>query len=232
MIRIIYRCAQLLALLVFTLLVHPSRALAQQILKDEISGEALGWHFSLHRGAPRVVILPEACDDRDERIALARSLLKLRCNVYIPAMTEAFYNPHTPVDSLTALAKRAVSEIYSWDQPSEVLIVGAGRYASVALLTSLRDFRIKSAVALSPGEYFEGYKVADILARLSVPVLALYRREEHIMVRSIFKTTNRKLIVFSPTLHRSGYRALTSPGKSSGEAWLAFSIFYSEQFGE
>lgn len=229
--RFIYRCAPLLAL-AFAVLLHPSSVLAQQVLKDEISGEVLGWHFSLHRGAPRVVILPEARDDSEERIALARSLLKLRCNVYIPAMTEAFFNPHTAPDSLTALAKRAVSEIYSCDRPSEVLIIGSGRYASVALLTSLRDFRIKSAVALSPGEYFKGYKVADTLARLSVPVLALYRREEHIMVRSIFKTTNRKLIVFSPTLHKNGYHALTDMGKSSGEAWLAFSIFYSEQFGE
>lgn len=214
------------------LVLSSSHARAQQVLRDEITGAVRGWHFSLHRGAPRVVILPEERDDRDERVALARRLLKLRCNIYVPAMPEAFYNPHTPVDSLTALVKHAVGDIFSWDQPTEILILGAGRSASVALLTSLRDFRIKCAVALSPGEFFEGYRVVEKLARLSIPVLAIYRREEHMMVRSIFKTSDRKLIVFSPTLNRTGYRALTDLGKSSGEAWLAFSIFYSEQFGD
>lgn len=231
MIRVFNRCAISLFLSV-ALLVCCGPVRAQQVLKDERTGERLGWHFSLHRGAPRVVILPESDDDKDVRIALARSLLKLRCNVYIPAMTDAFYNQHTSVDSLTSLVKSAVDEIYSWDKPSEVLIIGAGRYASVALLTSLRDFRIKSAIALSPGEYFEGYKVADTLTKISVPVLALYRREEHMMVRGLFKTVDRKYIIFSPTLHRSGYRALTDVSRGSGEAWLAVSIFYSEQFGQ
>ena len=64
--------------------------MAQQALKDSRTEEVLGWHFSLHRGAPRVVILPETEDDREERMALAQALRKLRCNVYVPAMPTAF----------------------------------------------------------------------------------------------------------------------------------------------
>ncbi|MBB1537507.1 MAG: hypothetical protein HG464_005400 [Bacteroidia bacterium] len=206
---------------------------AQQLLRDEVTGKTHGWHFSLHRGAPRVIILPEAADDDAERISLARSLLKLRCNVYIPRMDDVFFNPHTSPDSLTRLTKQAVSEIFRWDHPSEVLLVGAGKSASLALLTSLRDFRVKAVIALSPGEFFgEHYSLTDSLSALSVPVLALYRQEEQKMVRGIFKKSNRRLTVFSPTLHRSGYPALTDSGKRGGEAWLAVSIFYSEQVGE
>ena len=121
---------------------------AQQLLRDEVTGKTQGWHFSLHRGAPRVIILPEAADDDAERISLARSLLKLRCNVYIPRMDDVFFNPHTSPDSLTRLTKQAVSEIFRWDHPSEVLLVGAGKSASLARLTSLRDFRVKAVIAL------------------------------------------------------------------------------------
>lgn len=230
--RAVYFCTVQLATLLAVCL-SGGGARAQQALKDSRSGEVLGWHFSLHRGAPRVVILPETNDDREERMALAQALRKLRCNVYVPAMPVAFFNPHTPADSLATLAKNAVSQIFSWDQPQEVLLVGAGRYATVALLTSLRDFRVKSVIALSPGEYFgDAYNATDSLSKLSIPALALYRPEERQMVRGVFKKSNRKLVVFSPTLHRSGYAALTDTGRRGGEAWLAVSIFYNEQVGE
>lgn len=225
-----YHATLAVALIVF---LSCSVSHAQQELKDAKSGEVLGWHYSRQRGAPRVVILPGRQGDKDERMALAHRLLRLQCNVYVPAMTEAFYSQHIPADSLATLAKGAISQIYEWDRPPAILLIGAGKYASVALLTSLRDFRVKCAIALSPGEYFgDSYSVADTLTQLSVPVLALYRPEEQKMVRGVFKFTKRKPTIFSPTLRGSGYAALTESGVKGGEAWLAVSIFYNELFGE
>ena len=74
--RAVYFCTVQLATLLAVCL-SGGGARAQQALKDSRSGEVLGWHFSLHRGAPRVVILPETNDDREERMALALSLIHI-----------------------------------------------------------------------------------------------------------------------------------------------------------
>lgn len=223
------KLALLLCVVLLPLAMRPT-ARAQQAIED-LHGEVLGWHFSLQHGAPRIVLLPERADDEQVRLTLAKKLLRLRCNVYVPRMPAFFFHPHASADTLVELTRQAITQIFTWDEPAAVMVVGAQRGASVGLLAALRDFRIKSVIALSPGEYFSSPKlVEEKLGSIAIPVLALYSQTERSVVREMFSKVKRRHVIFSPTLEKMGYSTLLKDEKSSGPAWLAISIFYSEQY--
>lgn len=213
------------------LLLAPLASTAQQELRDS-AGHRLGWHFSLQYGAPRIVLLPHQPGDSNIRKAIARKLLHLRCNVYIPELPDLYFNPHAAPDSLLKLLHRVVTDITRHDEPSSVLLVGAGRSAALAMMAATTDFRVKQVIAISPGEYFDPPNaVQRVVGRLRVPLLVLYAPHESTTMRTLCLQVPKELIIFSPTLHHAGYQTLLLDQPESGPAWLAISIFYSEQFG-
>ncbi len=207
-------------------------ALAQQELRDS-AGNCLGWHYSLQYGAPRIIILPHQQGDEDVRNGIARKLLHLRCNIYIPELPALFYNPHTSPETLLKLLHRVVTDITRNDDPSSVVLMGAARSGSLAMMAATNDFRVKQVIALSPGEYFDAPDmVKRTVDKLRVPLLILYAPHEGTPIRTLCQQIPKELVIFSPTLHETGYQTLLQDQPESGPAWLAISIFYSEQFGK
>lgn len=216
--------------LVLALMLPIASVIAQEQLRFP-NGDLSGVKFVSKATAPYFVVLPSS-SDRGVAETIGKKILHLDANAYViddQRMRDLLSTAIKP-DTLLSLLEphlKLLREIT--DAP--LILFAEQQMASVALLESLRNFRVRAVVAVSPGEYFwdrEGVK-----SRINgnrVPLLVMHTSEETEFVKKLFSDYPPSLLIGAPVLERSGFHDLAENTKTSGAAWLAVNIFYKEHF--
>jgi hypothetical protein len=111
-----------------------------------------------------------------------------------------------------------------------VILFGSSRSASLCLLESAANPKVKAIVALSPGEYFQpGIRMADVLANVSQPVFICGTRTEYSYLQKMAeRRQGDELILFQPEKGHGvhGAAALTGTDNTKDEYWFALMMFF------
>jgi len=105
------------------------------------------------------------------------------------------------------------------------ILVGSSYSASLALKIAKENNNVSAVAAFSPGEYLEGYTVANNIGGLDKPVFAASTKEEAASVSALLaQVPQQTKTIFTPSgegVH--GARALWPSSPNSSEYWQAFS---------
>jgi len=136
-----------------------------------------------------------------------------------------------PVEYFNALpdVEGAIGYIKSKSNKPFVLW-GSSYSASLALLAGAKDLRVRAVVAFSPGEYFDQPDfVSSKISKLSVPILALSSKAECQSVRELLAGVKQNLVTYycPSDSGQHGAKALWQSNPSSGDYWMAITMFFS-----
>lgn len=137
-----------------------------------------------------------------------------------------------PVDYIDALPdiEAAIDYIKSRsDLP--IVIWGSSYSASLALIETAKNLRVKAAIAFSPGEYFgEDDYIKSRISKISVPLLILSSREECAMVKEVCEPIKPNLKTFHcpSDIGKHGSKALWSSNPSNKDYWMSITMFFSK----
>lgn len=115
------------------------------------------------------------------------------------------------------------------DKP--IVIWGSSYSASLALVVTAKNLRVKAAVAFSPGEYFEQDDfVKSKISKVSVPILVLSSKEECEMVRDVCDNVKLSLKTFHcpSDAGKHGSKALWKNNPSNKDYWMSITMFFSK----
>jgi dienelactone hydrolase len=112
-----------------------------------------------------------------------------------------------------------------------IVIWGSSYSASLALLETAKNLRIKAAVAFSPGEYFgEDNYIKSRISKISVPILLLSSKEECESVKDLTAEIKTTLKTFHcpSDAGKHGSKALWKNNPSSKDYWMTITMFFSK----
>lgn len=194
------------------------------------SNELVGYQFIVNLAAPHCLVLPQAGGDVSVQFEVAQRLNKLGVNALVIPPTPVYTDPLSSPDSILQDLRHRI-DLLRVESKNPIVVMGAGRSASVALMAAAKDLRIKAAVVASPGEYFDGKEyVKRHVTLLCVPTQVLCTKKEGKLVRDLLEVMPRQLLFISESLSEPGFQNMVGQTKASGESWLAVSVFFSEQF--
>lgn len=113
-----------------------------------------------------------------------------------------------------------------------VVVVGSSYSASLALVISKNNPKVKAVVAFSPGEYFgKALNVQNSLKGFDKPVFAACSQREYSYVVTLLSNVPENLkTIFKPTEHQGehGSKSLWASCSASKEYWLAILMFFNK----
>lgn len=194
---------------------------------------------------PYILLLHQAGYSRGEYREIAPRLTKLGYNClaidqrsgyevnYIKNETAKLAKEKgLPVEYLDALqdVEAALDYIKSkTDLP--IVIWGSSYSASLALIETAKNLRIKAAVVFSPGEYFgQDDFIKSKISKISVPILLLSSKDECDTVKELVEDIKPSLKTFHcPTdVGKHGSKALWKSNPSSKDYWMSITMFFSK----
>ncbi|MGE0078346.1 MAG: alpha/beta hydrolase [Bacteroidales bacterium] len=211
--------------------------------KDGLTITADLYVVDIHK--PYILLLHQAGYSRGEYREIAPKLTKLGYNClaidqrsgyevnYVKNETAKLAKEKgLPTDYLDALqdVEAALDYIKSkTDLP--IVIWGSSYSASLALVETAINLRIKAAIVFSPGEYFDQENfIKSKISKISVPILVLSSKEECAMVKEVCEDVKPNLkTFFCPSdVGRHGSKALWSTNPSSKDYWMTITMFFSK----
>ena len=112
-----------------------------------------------------------------------------------------------------------------------IVIWGSSYSASLALIETAKNLRIKAAVVFSPGEYFgQDDFIKSKISKISVPILLLSSKDECDTVKELVAGIKPSLKTFyCPTDEgKHGSKALWKNNTSSKDYWMSITMFFSK----
>jgi dienelactone hydrolase len=113
-----------------------------------------------------------------------------------------------------------------------ITLLGSSYSASLALIEATENFKVKTVVVFSPGEYFgQELSVKETIERIHLPILALSSLKEFPLMQELLDHIPQKhLTLFKPSLGEGihGSRALWESNPNHKEYWMALTQFFSE----
>lgn len=125
----------------------------------------------------------------------------------------------------------AIDYIYNYtNQP--LLLVGSSYSASLSLLVSKNNPKIKAVAVFSPGEYLDSITLTDSLKKFDKPIFATSSQQEAEGVKQLIINIEPYLKTqFSPIVKGyHGSKALWSKNKGNEKYWEAFNDFLQQEF--
>jgi dienelactone hydrolase len=112
-----------------------------------------------------------------------------------------------------------------------ITLLGSSYSASLALIEATENFKVKTVVVFSPGEYFgQELSVKGAIERIHLPVLALCSLKEFPVMQELLDHIPKKhLTLFKPSQGEGihGSRALWESNPNHKEYWMALTQFFS-----
>ena len=199
-------------------------ASAQQVVRQP-DGNVAGRWYSAGSQAGTYIVLVSDDESRTAGVEIASRLNRLGINALLADGVVVDSWATLPLDSCIRKLRQLVEAVKKQTAGS-VGIVGADRAATVALVAATVDFRIKSVIALEPGEFFPPAGIiAKRLQELRVPTLVLYQPKDKERIARLLEWMPERLLVLSGTLGKPGLTTLLGNDTQSGEAWLAITLF-------
>lgn len=112
-----------------------------------------------------------------------------------------------------------------------IVIWGSSYSASLALIETAKNLRIKAAVAFSPGEYFnQDDFIKSKISKISVPILLLSSKEECNTVKELTAEIKPSLKTFHcpSDIGKHGSKALWKNNPSNKDYWMSITMFFSK----
>jgi pimeloyl-ACP methyl ester carboxylesterase len=121
----------------------------------------------------------------------------------------------------------AINSIYKNNGNRQMLIVGSSYSATLALLIANENEKVSAVVAFSPGEYFSGMHIQEMIKGLQKPVFVTSSKEESEalsqLVKEMSKTNLTHYLPNEKGIH--GSRALNQSTEGHVGYWNAFRAF-------
>ncbi|MFC2411532.1 MAG: hypothetical protein ACFNOP_04310 [Bacteroides sp.] len=199
-------------------------ASGQQVVRQP-DGRVAGRWYSAGSQAGTYIVLVSDDESRTAGVEIASRLNRLGINALLADGIVVDSWATLPLDSCIGKLRQLVEAVKK-QTAGTVGIVGASRAATVALVAATVDFRIKSVIALEPGEFFPPAGIiAKRLQELRVPTLVLYQPKDKERIARLLEWMPERLLVLSGTLGKPGVTTLLGNDTQSGEAWLAITLF-------
>lgn len=112
-----------------------------------------------------------------------------------------------------------------------IVIWGSSYSASLALIETAKNLRIKAAVVFSPGEYFgQDDFIKSKISKISVPILLLSSKDECDTVKELVEGIKPSLKTFHCPADdgKHGSKALWKSNPSSKDYWMSITMFFSK----
>lgn len=235
-------------ILLFTFLVAISlKGLPQQTIKFQ-SKDGLAITADLYMvdvNKPYILLLHQAGYSRGEYREIAPRLTKLGYNC-LAIDQRSGYEVNYVKNETAKLAKEkklsteyidvlndidAALDYIKGQTNLPIVIWGSSYSASLALITSAKNLRVKAVIAFSPGEYFgQDDFIKSKVAKISVPVLVLSSKEECDMVKEVCTEIRPNLKTFHcpSDAGKHGSKALWKDNPSSKDYWMTITMFFSK----
>lgn len=218
-----------LALFAVCMLWLHARGLGQEAVAD-LKGNTVAYRMFVKPSGPCVVIFPQGLRPERDLFIVARKFNHIGANAVVVPPETIYSDPWASADTLLSVMRRAV-DIAAKEGGGPIIVVAEQKMASMALIAGTTDFRIKGVVAISPGEYFaDRAYVHKHIDKLRIPTIVLFSPAEERVVKSLLSDVPVHYIIYSGVLRHMGYKDLLGASKVAGQAWLALSLFYNENF--
>jgi dienelactone hydrolase len=128
----------------------------------------------------------------------------------------------------------AIDYAYSKNGRRPVILVGSSYSASLALLISVRNPRVKTVIAFSPGDYLKGNKLAESLRDLKKPVYVTSARKEIAETTRLMKHVSKEYVTqYKPKAEGAhGSRVLWGKTAGNEEYWKSLTEFLNDSAGQ
>ncbi len=121
----------------------------------------------------------------------------------------------------------AIDYLYEINGNKSIILVGSSYSASLALLISSENSKIKATAAFSPGEYLAGIDLTNTIKPIEIPIFVTSSKREISPVENLVSKVRSDLVTqFKPKvkgLH--GSKALWKENKGYQNYWEAFKLF-------
>ena len=126
----------------------------------------------------------------------------------------------------------AIDYAYSQNGRRPIILVGSSYSASLALLISVRNPRVKTVIAFSPGDYLKGNKLAESLRDLKRPVYVTSAKKEIAETTGLIKHVSKEYVTqYKPKVEGAhGSRALWGKTAGNDEYWKSLTEFLNDRF--
>lgn len=143
---------------------------------------------------------------------------------------QAALDKNKKTDFLSSLTdiELAIDYAYNLSNKKPVVLVGSTFSASLCLICSLNNDKVKAVIAFSPGEYFESVKLKDKLKGFDKPALITGTKEESKYWDDIFFNVDpHYLTYFIPQNNqvKQGSMVLLKSNDSKIEYWIEIMMF-------
>jgi alpha-beta hydrolase superfamily lysophospholipase len=128
----------------------------------------------------------------------------------------------------------AIDYAYSQNGRRPVILVGSSYSASLALLIAVRNPRVKSVIAFSPGDYIKGNKLAESLRDFAKPVYVTSAKKEIAETTRLLKHVSQEYLTqYKPKAEGAhGSRVLWSKTVGNEEYWESLTKFLNDSAGQ
>jgi alpha-beta hydrolase superfamily lysophospholipase len=95
----------------------------------------------------------------------------------------------------------AIDFCFDLNNKKPIILFGSSYSASLCLLISSKNKKVKATVAISPGEYFKGIDLANEIKSIDKPIFVTSPKKEIKQVANLVENVKRKYVVhFKPTV--------------------------------
>ncbi|HNV81473.1 MAG TPA: dienelactone hydrolase family protein [Tenuifilaceae bacterium] len=202
-------------------------------------------HYVASTQNPYIILLHQAGYSRGEYRETAPKLVNLGFNclaVDLRSGNEVNYVKNATAADAVSKGKSidyidaqpdivAAIDFVSQRSKKPITLLGSSYSASLALVEATNNFKIKSVVVFSPGEYFGNeLQVKEAIQKIYVPILALSTQTEYpSMCMLLDHVPNKHLTLFKPRNGEGshGSKALWESNPNHREYWMALTQFFS-----
>ncbi|MDN5200043.1 alpha/beta hydrolase [Fulvivirgaceae bacterium BMA10] len=124
----------------------------------------------------------------------------------------------------------AVDYAFELNENKPIIILGSSYSASLALLISTKNEKIKAVITFSPGEYLKGVNLAEEIKSIDKPTYVTSAKKEVEDVKNVMRFTNTKYITqFEPEAEGfHGSKTLWASVKGHESFWESLKYFLSD----
>jgi alpha-beta hydrolase superfamily lysophospholipase len=121
----------------------------------------------------------------------------------------------------------AIDYAYSQNDGRPVILVGSSYSASLALLISVQNPRVKTVIAFSPGDYLKGNNLVESLRDLKKPIYITSAKKEIAETTRLIKHVSKEYVThYKPKAEGAhGSRVLWSKTPGNEEYWKSLTEF-------
>ncbi len=121
----------------------------------------------------------------------------------------------------------AVDYVYAHNNNKPIVLVGSSYSASLSLLIAAQNDKIKSVAAFSPGEYFKGMHIQELIKTTAKPMFVTASNSETSDLKRLVSKVDRNYLTHYMPKEKGihGSRALWSSTSGTKGYWDAFETF-------